>query len=189
MTHERDDSTKSRADVWSWGELFTLRVPSSLAVTDTGTAVEFVAADPDTGEPDEREGSRAWLSVFGEDPDPGRASAALPGGPPTGLAAAPPSPVTALARFAASHGVHLPPDAIHLVEDRGVTWARTDFDAGSERWQAIALAWNTHLALFLVAATPGDDAFLGAMDQLLASWQPLSPVIALASPRETDDGF
>ena len=183
MTHEGPSSMQNNTNTWSWDELFTLTVPPSLAVTDATSAVEFVTAHPDTGEADERETSRAWLSVFSEDADDGSLSPGVVVGVRTRVCAA-------LVRFAASHGVDLPPEAVHTAVDRGVTWGRVDFDARGTSWQAIAIAWNTHLALFLIAAAPRDDAFLAALDQLLASWAPLAPVIAPAGPLGTDDdGF
>jgi hypothetical protein len=163
---------------WSWGDLFSLDVPAALAVTDEGHAVELVPAHPDTGEPDDREASRAWLTVLSPD-----ASAPTPA--PDPWDAAP----EAITRFAASVGVALTLPDVHRVLDRGVTWARADFDAPTGRWQAIAIAWNAHVALFLVSAA--DPAFLGAVDALIASWRPLAPVIVPASrpALSDDDGF
>jgi hypothetical protein len=184
MTHARPSHAAPNADLWSWGDLFTLTVPPSLAVTDAGSAVEFVTAHPDTGEADEREASRAWLSVFSEDAgDASPGAGAIVGPADTRVRGA-------LVRFAASHGVDLPAEAVHTTVDRGVTWGRADFEARDTTWQAIAIGWNDQLALFLVAAAPGDSAFLAALDQVLASWAPLAPVVApVGQLRPEDDGF
>ncbi len=183
--------TAPPAAEWAWGDLFMLRVPSGLVVTDQGQAIEFIPAHPGTEDADEREGSRAWLTVLA--PDGPELGGAGPSPRHTAAEAAP----EAILRFAASVGASLGPDGIHCVPDRGVTWARADFEAPEGRWQAIAIGWNDQVALFLVSAAGGglghasDDGFLSAMDALIGSWRPLEPVLDSLPARvlTDDDGF
>jgi hypothetical protein len=190
---EHHDET--RTEEWRWGELFSLRIPTTLAVVDQGRAVELVPALTDTGEPDEREASRAWLTVLSPEPAAlDLASTFASPEAPDPWEAAP----LAITRFAASVGVSLAHDGVHRVLDRGVTWARADFDASGDTWQAIGIAWNAHVALFLISRHAGsggdhemESSFLAWMDAVIASWRPLEPVVA-PSPRPVfsdEDGF
>ncbi len=156
-------ATLGDAALFSWGDLFTVIVPAGVATRDLEHAVEFLpAAAGMDGAPagDEREGSRAWLSVFGP------------------LAGPLPDEATrAIQRFAGSVGVALPDEAVAHVPKEGVLWARADFeDTRGVAWAAVAIAWNDHLALFLASDAEKTPAFAAALDALLGSWTPLDPV-------------
>jgi len=169
---------ESSSEAWTWADLFQLQLPAEIAVSDREHAAEFVPrrrVTPDTAapRPDEREAARAWLSVFGPEPD--SATDALVGG---------------ITRFAATVGRSLSPADITVAEAEGLTWGRADFTGtAGDAWQAVGIAWNGLLALFIIVASDTDPDFTTAMDSLLASFRALDAVLPANVPPETDGDF
>ncbi len=161
--------------LFAWGDLFTVVLPEGVATRDLEHAVELLPAAPGpdgASEGDEREASRAWLSVFGPLAGPLADEARQ-----------------AIQRFAGTVGVELPADAIALAPKDGVLWARSDFDdRRATPWTAVAIAWNAHLALFLASGVDRHPDFAAALDAMLASWTPLEPVTSSASLGDEPDG-
>jgi len=146
-------------EVWTWGDLFELAVPSTAAVRDLGAVVELCFA--------EQPEAPIFLTAFSPVPDEeGAAERAA---------------CAALDRFARSRGLTLPPAPNLNLLPHGVVAGRLAF-ALDLVWEAHALVWSRNLVVAFVAASKSDDPIFERARTLLATLRPIDLVVS-ANPR------